>query len=241
VAQSFVTSIATPSAPGAPIISGVSGTSARADWADPADWGGENTSQFDLLLATNAGMTSPTVIPQGDNDHTWTGMTPGDQYWASVKAKNAAGSGPASVVTGPFTMLDFPSAPQNPVVSNLRAKSVTLAVDAPASNGGATITAYRLQIATDAAFTALVYNATSASLLRAVSGLDPSTGYFYRIAAINSVGTGAYVDGTFTTKSAAVIQKTSAVKEISDIYIQKSGTPKLVTRLLTKSGGAWRD
>lgn len=82
------------------------------------------------------------------------------------------------------------------------ATQVDLAWTAPASNGAA-ITDYVIQRATNAAFTAnltTIADGTSAATTYSNTGLTTGTTYYYRVAAVNSVGQGSYSStGTATT------------------------------------------
>ena len=72
---------------------------------------------------------------------------------------------------------------------------VALSWTAPASNGGSALTGYQVQVATSAGgayanATGCPANSTTPSCT--ATGLTNGTAYFFKVAAINVVGTGAY-------------------------------------------------
>jgi hypothetical protein len=83
---------------------------------------------------------------------------------------------------------------------------------APASNGGGTITAYKVTRALDVAFTQGVVQFTQgATLSKAFTDLLPSTSYSFKIEAANSAGYGpASAVVTITTVSGAYYSNGSA-------------------------------
>ena len=68
----------------------------------------------------------------------------------------------------------------------------------PSDNGGAQITGYMLQYDTDMNFSSppTTVSITRATTSYAVSGLTNDTPYYFRVAAVNAAGTGAYYPGT---------------------------------------------
>jgi hypothetical protein len=69
--------------------------------------------------------------------------------------------------------------------------SVSLSWSAPSSNGGATITDYAVYRATTSGAEALLAPTTGGKLTYTDAGLTNGTTYYYKVAAINSAGTGA--------------------------------------------------
>ncbi len=118
---------------------------------------------------------------------------------------NADQAGNASYLPAPQVSQTFSVNAVVPSVPNIGPTTAgdTLAIvnwTAPASNGGAVITGYRVQVATsesgvyadaegDCAFTSA---GISTAVICTATGLTNGTEYFFKVAAINSVGMGSY-------------------------------------------------
>lgn len=97
-------------------------------------------------------------------------------------------------------------APGSFASSGVTSSAITYSWTAPASSGiGPAATSYILQLATDAGFAALVYNANVGNVLsKAVTGLARHTTYYARVLAVNSVGNGAWSSTNGATTLATV-------------------------------------
>jgi hypothetical protein len=120
----------------------------------------------------------------------------------------AAGAGAVATVPGAPTGITV--TPGN--------NTVQVGWTAPASDGGSVITGYRVQRATDAGFTANLTTVAAADLASpyddatAVNG----TAYYYRVAAINAIGTGAdAASGSVTPSASATAPATPAAPTAS--------------------------
>lgn len=94
-----------------------------------------------------------------------------------------------------------PSAPGTPTAGTPGATSVPLSWTAPTDDGGASISSYTVEYATDAAFTAGLGSQSFASTSGTVTGLAPGQTYHFRVRAVNAQGAGAWSSST----SAAVL------------------------------------
>ena len=87
----------------------------------------------------------------------------------------------------------------------------TVSWTAPASNGGSAITGYNIQYSSDGGTTWTDASATfhtSTLTTQTVTGLTNGTGYIFHVAAINSVGTGAYSSPSSTVTPVATVAGT---------------------------------
>lgn len=173
-------------APGAPIIgtaTKLSSTSARIAFTAPASDGGAAISTYTVsstpgnIVASAA--TSPITI---------TGLTPATAYTFTVKATNFVGesisSQPTASITTDATDVFVPGAPTVGTGTKTGSTTATLAFTAPGSNGGSAILGY---IGTSTPGNIIATSTTSPITF---TGLTPATNYTFKVAAINSVGTG---------------------------------------------------
>jgi hypothetical protein len=179
-------------APGAPTIgtaTKLSSTSARIAFTAPASNGGASISTYTVTstpgnIVASAG-TSPITI---------TGLTPATAYTFTVKATNYVGesiaSQPTVSITTDATDVYVPGAPTVGTGTKTGSTTATLAFTAPASNGGAAILGYIGTATQTGATPPAGIIATSTTSPITFTGLTPATHYTFKVAAINSVGTG---------------------------------------------------
>jgi len=183
-----------PSAPGTPSISSITQTTATASWGDPSDWGGDNSSDFQIQKARNSSFTSSLgeATVYNTNSRGLTGMGPNETWYVRVRAKNAAGYGPWSSTRSFKTDVGQPSRPGQPAASSVGDSSATLGWGDPSDWGGNNTSDFKLQIDGNSSFsspsTITVYNTNS----RTVSGLASYSTYYARVLAFNAAGNGPW-------------------------------------------------
>src|SRR5205814_2531466 len=114
------------------------------------------------------------------------GLTNGTAYTFKETVSNAFGPGPPSAPSNAVTPPQAPGAPTG-VSATAGNASATVSWTAPASNGGAAITAYTATAASDTS----KHCSTTGALSCTVNGLTNGTAYTFTVTATNSVGTGA--------------------------------------------------
>ena len=179
-------------APGAPTIgtaTKLSSTSARIAFTAPASNGGAAISTYTVTstpgnIVASAG-TSPITI---------TGLTPATAYTFTVKATNYVGesiaSQPTVSITTDATDVYVPGAPTIGTGTKTGSTTATVTFTEPASNGGAAILGYIGTATQTGATPPAGIIATSTTSPITFTGLTPATHYTFKVAAINSVGTG---------------------------------------------------
>ncbi|PZP90668.1 MAG: hypothetical protein DI587_38025 [Variovorax paradoxus] len=169
-----------PVAPGAPtsVVATAGNGSVSVAFAAPASNGGSAILDYTVTLSTGqtaTGASSPISVTAPN----------GTAVTATVRARNAVGQGAASSASNSVTPSSGITAPGAPTGATATAGdgSVSVAFTAPASNGGATITGYRVTLSTG-------QTATGASSPISVSAPN-GTPVTATVAAQNSVGYGA--------------------------------------------------
>ena len=186
-------------------VSGTNGnTESTISWTAPANNGGAAITHYSIKCGPTSGFpgnATPYEQAGTGTTYTKTGLTNGVEYSVQVASKNLNGTGTYSS-TSTFTpaVPTAPGVPQN-LASFIGDQSVALSWDAPASDGGATITGYIVYQSTDnATFTQV---ATPSGTSHTVTGLTNGTAYYFKVAAVNSVGTGTQTSSTGSRTPAA--------------------------------------
>ena len=114
-----------------------------------------------------------------------------------VAAVNTYGTGSYSS-SASTTVLGVPDAPTglSATAGNTQA---SLSWTAPSNNGGAALSDYSIQYSTDNTTWTSFSHTASTTTSATITGLTKNTLYYFRVAAINSQGTGAYTSSPSTT------------------------------------------
>lgn len=195
-----------PTAPSGVSATNIGSTSATVSWNVPAYHGGSSVTDYKVEVSGNGGTTWSEVPhnPSTSTSMTVSGLLPGNQYIARIRAKNVVGYG--DFAEGQFaTPATTPSKPLNLAASNVTSSSLTLSWGLPSSSGGSSIADYRIEFSSNAGST---WNtiAHSPSTMRSfnVSGLYRASTYLFRVSAVNGVGTGSPSDQLSVTTPASV-------------------------------------
>jgi hypothetical protein len=176
--------------PGAPTITGVKVgvRSARVSFTPPADNGGSKITNYRIRCTSSdggakralTGTKSPILV---------TGLTAGKTYTCTVAARNNVDYGPPSAPSAPFVPLA--AKPGAPTITSVTAvvRGVKVAFTAPADNGGAKITNYRVVCTSSDGGAKGAHEGPKSPIT--VSGLTAGKTYTCTVAARNKVGLGA--------------------------------------------------
>ncbi len=203
--------LASPSTPSAPTLDTQAATSISATGATlnaTFTSGGASVTATGFQYATNAGLSSPSVVPGAVTTSpftgTLTGLTASTQYWAVAYATNSVGTSYGDTIT--FTTSAPPASA--PTVDTQAAGSVdheSATLNATFTNGGAAVTATGFKYATNSALSSpsdVAGNVTTSPFTGALTGLSASQQYWAVAYATNSVGTSYGDTITFTTSAA---------------------------------------
>lgn len=228
-----------PGAPGAPSVTGHTDsnpTTATMSWTAPTDVGA-GLSQYQIQVSTSSAFTSTAV----DNTAAWatsfsaTGLAKGTTLYTRVRASSSAGWGPWSSTTTFTTGTTVPGAPTVLSASAIGYTSMTLGWTAPADTGGTPITSYTVQRATNSGFSSGVATFTGvAGASYTVTGLTATTTYYFRVAAVNAVGAGAYSSTLTQATTAATAPSAPAAPTFSGV----GGTSLTVNWVAPSSNGS---
>lgn len=165
---------------------------ATVRWTRPASDGGAAITQY--RIAAQPGTNSQTIF--GDvTSGVITGLTNGVTYTFTVKATNAASlTSPASVKSNPVvpgggTPATAPGAPTG-VTATAADQGATVSWTPPASDGGAAITEYRINVKPGTASLKVTAPATSAFVGSLTNGIE----YTFIVQAQNAMGNGPWSD-----------------------------------------------
>ena len=155
-----------------------------------------------------------------------TGLGNGEQVWFKVSATNSVGTGDESIVVTATTM-DVPGAPSGTVTGVAGPEQVVLSWSAPLSDGGGTITGYKIEqsITSDSTgFSDAVANTGDATTTKTITGLENGQQYWFRVYAINSAGTGSsYSTVATATPAAAGVQVNGGIATIAKSFAFGAG------------------
>ena len=209
---SVTTLTTTASAPKSLISSNLAGTSLSLGWGLPDSNGGSGITDYQVEVTSN-GSNSWTVIPHNASNSLGfnvSNLLPGRTYQFRVSAVTAAGIGAASnVITVTTLGAVGPNAPATLLVSGVKTNTASLSWSGVVATQK--VFNYLVDVSTDGSTWISVSKKVSTSTSLALSGLRLGTTYQVRVAAVNSVGTGSYVYGSFTTLATVSTSPTALV------------------------------
>ncbi len=176
-----------PAAPTGLTAAGVSSTSVGLGWTDNAD----NETAYTVERSTNGtSFTSLTsTLAANSSAYTDSSASPSTSYWYRVRATNSVGPSGYSNVATATTPGTVPAAPTGLTAAGVSSTSVGLGWTDNADNE----TAYTVERSTNGtSFTSLTSTLAANSSAYTDSSASPSTSYWYRVRATNSVGPSGY-------------------------------------------------
>jgi serine protease AprX len=174
--------------PGAPTLAATGGD-AKVDlsWSEPSN-GGAAISGYRIYRGTTSGAETLLTTVGAVSAFTDATAVNGTTYYYEVAAVNTVGEGPRSVERA-ATPRTVPGAPTL-TAATAGSAQVTLAWSAPASDGGAAVTGYRVYRGTTSG-TKTLLTALGAVTTYTDTSVVNGTTYFYEVSAVNTAGEGA--------------------------------------------------
>lgn len=191
--------VTVPGFPSGLVASWVDDDTAKITWLSPSDDGGSPIINYTLYSSSGSGFTSNLTtsitqnnIPSITLDLPITGNY--DTFYLRAKANNSVGSSNYS-----STISFAKQAPSTPVLTQLLAwdAAVTAGWSTPISRGSS-ITGYNLDYSTISDFSSNTTTITTTGNYQVVTSLTNNTPYYFRVRALNVIGTGSY-SKTYTT------------------------------------------
>ena len=163
-------------------------------WQAPGSDGGAQVTGYRVEVSSDRGGTWHNLVPNTRSTrttYTHSGLKPATTRHYRVSAINRIGVGRASGVSSATTDATVPDPPTGLAATATSPTQIDLVWTAPAYDGGAPVTGYRIEVSpTGADWLDLRPNTGSTSTSYSHTGLLPGTQRFYRVSAVNRAGTG---------------------------------------------------
>lgn len=239
---SEVTTRTIPNVPGAPTSlarSFKAPSSLTVTWVAPSSNGGASITGYDVQYASDSGFTSnvKTISTGTGLSATIPDAILGATTYIRVRAKNSQGEGSYSSSIN-YAVPNVPSAPGTPTLTATPPFTIGVEYTAPSSDGGASVTEYEIEYATNSSFTSS--NKVSVTgLTTTLTNLTPGATYWVRIAAKNSQGTGAYSSAASAMLYAGPRINVNGTWKNSVAYINVNGVWKIAIPYVNVNG-VWK-
>ncbi|MDE0356362.1 MAG: fibronectin type III domain-containing protein [Gammaproteobacteria bacterium] len=180
------------------------------NWDAPASNGGTPITGYTIRRSgSKDGPWMPIVPNTGSTATTYTntGLQPATLYWYQVAAINRVGTGDWSFEFGTTTHPEAPDAPTGLTARPVGTARIDLSWSAPRDTGGAPILGYRIEASDDGGrnWNIIVRrNTSSRGTTFSDVNLQPATTRHYRVAALNTAGTGPFSNTARATTEATV-------------------------------------
>ena len=162
-------------------------------WKAPEFDGGSRITGYRIQVSENAGLDWKDLVANTGSTNTayeHSGLRPATTRHYRVSAINRIGVGDPSGVVSATTDATVPDAPEDLVAVPTAPTRIDLVWRAPAYDGGARVTSYRVEVSQDGErWGDLAASTGQNTTSYAHTGLRPGSTWFYRVSAINIAGT----------------------------------------------------
>jgi len=181
-------------------------------WNAPTNDGGSPITGYRIDVKTGTGEYVTLKDNTGSTSRTYShpDRITGTTYTYKVYAINSVGTSTSSneasatptASSTPTETKTKPSQPTSLAATAISQNQINLSWKVPSNNGGEPITGYKIEASegSGGAYQVLSQNAGTGTTY-SHTGLKPGTTYYYRVYAINSIGTGSFEDISATTKA----------------------------------------
>ena len=162
-------------------------------WAAPPFDGGAPVTGYRIQYSEDAGVTwewADENTRSARTEFVHGGLEPATTYHYRVAAVNGKGAGPATDPVSARTDATVPDAPSDLVAEAVAPRRIALAWKAPAYDGGAPVTGYRVEVSADGEGWEVLDDTDGAEPQYVHDGLEPGDTRHYRVSATNEAGTG---------------------------------------------------
>jgi hypothetical protein len=222
--NSGTVTLSVPNAPTGVTGSAASATTVQVSWTAPTAISGAAVTDYTIQYSSNNGSTWTTFADgtSTNTSTTVTGLTQNSSYVFHVAAVNAVGTGSYSSNSGTVT-LSVPNTPTNVAGTSTINNRVDLTWTAPTAVSGAPLNDYTVQYSSNGGSTWTTWTHTaSTSTSAAITGLTSNTGYIFRVAGVNIIGTGSY-----STNSASVMVRPTVPAAPTSLAATASATTQI--------------
>ncbi len=159
-------------------------------WTAPSP-SGTAVESYTVAISTDEVFTSPLTFSTASTAYTWTSATNGETYYVKVRANNVS-VGVSSSYTALYSVAAGVAGMTSPTSVRLTPQNgqVEVTWNAPSSPGASPISDYRVYYSTVANGTYTAVTVGSATTSKTVTGLTNGTTYYFRVAGVNTSGTG---------------------------------------------------
>lgn len=155
-----------------------------------ASSGGSPITGYNVYRSTQSGAETLMASVGTGTSYTDAAVSNGTTYYYKVSAVNAVGESALSSETTAKRGTP-PAAPRNLVAAMSNTSGVTLKWSSPASNGGASVTGYRIYRASASGAETLIATVGSVTSFADTSAASGGF-YYYKVTAVNSLGEGSF-------------------------------------------------
>lgn len=219
-----------PSSPTGLTAVAVSGSQINLSWSAPSNNGGYAITGYKIEYRVGSGSYTTLVSNTQTTTTTYshTGLIAGQAYVYRVSAINSIGTGSpsaeASATPTSSSSADVPGNPTGFTATNAGPTKITLSWSPPSNNGGSAIIGYKIDVKEGTGdYETLVSNSQSTATTFSHTGLTTGTTYYYRVSAINEIGTGPASDASATPQETTA--PTLTAMAISPTSIELSWIP----------------